>query len=240
MNAALEFELLKARRAGVFRWGAIVVAVGVPALSIAFFELVRLGGDSPSAAKAATMITDLTLAGLLGTAGQVLSVAILMTVGIAASWSFGREFVDDALPALFAIATPRWSVAAAKFVVLAGWALLTVISMVILTVIGGLLLGLNLDTAAVHTASRIAVAGLLGAALAAPMALVSSWRRGYLPGIVTLIAVVVVTQLLTAIGVGAWFPYAAPALWLGMGSAAAATRCQRFSCCYRSRLPRWP
>ena len=84
MNAAFEFELLKARRAGVFRWGAVVVAAGVPALSTGFFELVRLGGDSPSAAKAATMITDLSLAGLLGTAGQVLSVAILMTAGIAA------------------------------------------------------------------------------------------------------------------------------------------------------------
>jgi ABC-2 type transport system permease protein len=224
MNAALEFELLKARRAGVFRWGAVVVAVGVPALSIAFFELVRLGGDSPSAAKAATMITDLTLAGLLGTVGQVLSVAILMTVGIAASWSFGREFIDDALPALFAIATPRSSIAAAKFGVLAGWALLTVASTVILTVVGGLLLGLNLDAAAVHTTSRIAAAGLLGAALAAPMALISSWRRGYLPGIVALLAVVVVTQLVTAIGGGAWFPYAAPALWLGMGGAAAANQ----------------
>ncbi len=194
MNAALEFELLKARRAGVFRWGAVVVAVGVPALSIAFFELVRLGGDSPSAAKAATMITELSLAGLLGTAGQVLSVAILMTAGIAASWSFGREFVDDALPALFAIATPRSSVAAAKFVVLAGWALLTVVSTVILTVIGGLLVGLDMDAAAVQTASRVAAAGLLGAALAAPMALVSSWRRGYLPGFIALVAVVVVTQ----------------------------------------------
>ena len=224
MNAALEFELLKARRAGVFRWGAVVVAVGVPALSTGFFELVRLGGDSPSAAKAATMITDLSLAGLLGTAGQVLSVAILMTAGIAASWSFGREFVDDALPALFAIATPRSSVAAAKFVVLAGWALLTVVSTVILTVVGGLLVGLDMDAAAVQTASRVAAAGLLGAALAAPLALVSSWRRGYLPGIVALMAVVVVTQLVTAIGVGAWFPYAAPALWMGMGGAAAASQ----------------
>ena len=224
MNAALEFELLKARRAGVFRWGAVVVAVGVPALSTGFFELVRLGGDSPSAAKAATMITDLSLAGLLGTAGQVLSVAILMTAGIAASWSFGREFVDDALPALFAIATPRSSVAAAKFVVLAGWALLTVVSTVILTVVGGLLVGLDMDAAAVQTASRVAAAGLLGAALAAPMALVSSWRRGYLPGIVALMAVVVVTQIVTAIGVGAWFPYAAPALWMGMGGAAAASQ----------------
>jgi ABC-2 type transport system permease protein len=96
--------------------------------------------------------------------------------------------------------------------------------MVILTVIGGLLLGLNLDTAAVHTASRVAAAGLLGAALAAPMALISSWRRGYLPGIVALLAVVVVTQLVTAIGVGVWFPYPAPALWMGMGGAAAASQ----------------
>jgi len=203
MNAALEFELLKARRASVFRWSALVAAVGVPALSTAFFQLVRLGGNSPSAAKAATMITELTLAGLLGTAGQVLSVAILMTAGIAASWSFGREFVDDALPALFAIATPRSSLAAAKFVVLSGWALLTVVSTVILTVIGGLLVGLDLDAAAVQTASRVAAAGLLGAALAAPMALISSWRRGYLPGIVALMAVVVVTQLVTAMGAGA-------------------------------------
>ena len=145
MNAALEFELLKARRAGVFRWGAVVVAVGVPALSTAFFELVRLGGDSPSAAKAATMITDLSLAGLLGTAGQVLSVAILMTAGIAAVMEFRPEFVDDALPVLFAIATPRSSVAAAKFVVLAGWALLTVVSTVILTVVGGLLVELDMN-----------------------------------------------------------------------------------------------
>ena len=221
MNAALEFELLKARRAGVFRWGAVVAAVGVPALSTAFFQLVRLGGDSPSAAKAATMITELSLAGLLATAGQVLSVAILMTAGIAASWSFGREFVDDALPALFAIATPRSSVAAAKFVVLAGWALLTVVSTVILTVIGGLLVGLDMDAAAVQMAARVAAAGLLGAALAAPLALVSSWRRGYLPGIVALMAVVVVTQIVTAMGAGAWFPYAAPALWMGMGGAAA-------------------
>jgi len=54
------------------------------------------------------------------------------------------------------------------------------------------------------------------------MALVSSWRRGYLSGFVALVAVVVVTQLVTAIGAGAWFPYAAPGLWMGMGGEAVA------------------
>jgi uncharacterized membrane protein YcaP (DUF421 family) len=68
------------------------------------------------------------------------------------------------------------------------------------------------------------VLGMIGlfVALAAPMALVASWRRGYLPGIVALMALVVVTQIVTAMGAGAWFPYAAPALWMGMGGAAAA------------------
>jgi ABC-2 type transport system permease protein len=35
------------------------------------------------------------------------------------------------------------------------------------------------------------------------------------------VAVVIVTQLVTAVG-GGWFPYAAPALWMGMGGVAAA------------------
>ena len=56
------------------------------------------------------------------------------------------------------------------------------------------------------------------------MALVSSWRRGYLPGFVALLALAAVTQIVTAIGAGAWFPYAAPELWMGMGGAAAASK----------------
>jgi len=84
---------------------------------------------------------------------------------------------------------------------------LTVLSTVILTVIGGLLVGLDMDAAAVQTAHRVVAAARgLGAALAAPMAVVSCWRRGYLPGFVALLAVAVVTQIVTAIGAGAWFP----------------------------------
>jgi ABC-2 type transport system permease protein len=222
VNAAVEFELLKGRRSNVFRWGALVMVVGVPALSTGFFQLARLGGDTPAAGKAAAMITDFNLTGLLGMAGQVLAVAMLLTAGIATSWSFGREFVDDAVPALFAIATPRSSVAAAKFLVLGGWALATVTLTMVLTVACGLLVGLELDRPAGTMAAQALTAGALSAALAAPLALVSSWRRGYLAGFVTLVAVVVATQIITALGGGAWFPYAAPSLWMGMGGAEAA------------------
>ncbi len=225
MNAALEFELLKARRAGVFRWGAVVVAVGVPALSTGFFELVRLGGDAPSAAKAATMITDLSLAGLLGTAGQVLSVAILMTAGIAASWSFGREFVDDALPAIVCHRDAPLVGGRRK-------------------VCGTGRLGTPHRRFDRHPHrgrrparwTRHGSRRLPRRRLGSPPPVcwarrwLHRWRWFQAGAAVTcqessrLVALVVVTQILTAIGVGAWFPYAAPALWMGLGGAAAANQ----------------
>ncbi|GAA1430036.1 ABC transporter permease [Microlunatus lacustris] len=222
MIAALEFELLKARRAAVFRWGAVAVGAGVPALCTLFFQLARSGGGSPGALKAAAMIPALDLAGLVAMAGQVLSVAVLLTAGIATSWSFGREHVDGAAAALFATATPRPAIAAAKFLVLTAWASATVLAAVALTLTAGLLLQLPLNQAALDAAMRAVLAGLLSALLALPLGLVASWRRGYLAGFVVLVLVIVATQIITATGGGHWFPYAVPSLWAGMGGAEAA------------------
>jgi ABC-2 type transport system permease protein len=41
-----------------------------------------------------------------------------------------------------------------------------------------------------------------------------------LAGVGAVIGVIVVTQLLTVVGVGGWFPYAEPRLWLRMGGPA--------------------
>jgi len=224
MRAAVEFELIKAGRAPVFRWGAASVVLGVPGISVLFFVLARSGRTSPAVAKAMTLLTDMSLAGLVGTAGQVLTVGMLMAAGIAASWSFGREFVDDAVPALFALATSRSSLVGAKFLVLTGWAAATTITTVVVVLLAGLALGLPLTPAALAVALQATAAGLLSAVLAWPLALVASCRRGYLAGFVALILVVVLTQLLTATGAGSWFPYAAPSLWMGMGGAEAAAK----------------
>lgn len=222
MTAAFEFELLKARRSAVFRWGCLGVVLGVPGITTLFVVLVARGGSSPAAAKAATLVTDVSAAGMVIVAGQVLTVAMLLSAGLAASWSFGREFVDDAVPALFAIATPLGSVVRAKFWVLTGWVVLTVVAAVVVTVVTALALGLPLDPGLGRAAARATAAGVLSGVLAWPLALVASWRRGYLAGFVALLLVVVSTQILTAVGVGGWFPFAAPSLWMGMGGAEAA------------------
>ena len=222
MRAALEFELLKARRSSVFRWGAATVAAGVPALCALFFALAGSETPSPGALKAAAMVPALDLPGLVAMAGQVLSVAVLLAVGIATSWSFGREHVDGAVSALFATATSRPVIAAAKFLVLLGWASLTVLAAVALTIVAGLLLRLPLGPLTVEAIARAVLAGLLAALLALPLGFVASWRRGYLAGFVVLLLVVVATQVVTATGGGHWFPFAVPTLWSGMGGAEAA------------------
>jgi hypothetical protein len=55
-----------------------------------------------------------------------------------------------------------------------------------------------MDPTTLQIAPRVAAVGLLGAALAAPMAWVSSWRRGYLPGLVAPMAVVSLPSALAA------------------------------------------
>jgi len=222
VNAAIEVELLKARRAPVFRWGALTLIVGVPALTAIFFVLAQAGGGSTAAAKATALVTDLSLAGYLGMIGQVLSVALLLSAGVVISWTYGREFVDDAAPALFAIATPRGQVAAAKLAVVLVWAATTVALTVAVGMGVGLALGLDPTRAAAASAGRCLVGGVLVAALTVPFGWIASWRRGYLPGFVALLGAVVVTQVVTATGAGGWFPYAAPSLWLGLGGEAAA------------------
>jgi ABC-2 type transport system permease protein len=223
VNAALEVELLKAHRAPVFRWGALAVVFGVPAVTAAFFWLADRDSASSAGAKASAMITDVSMSGYVGYCGQILTIALLLSGGIVASWSFGREFVDGTASGLFAVATPLSRVAAAKTAVLLGWGA-TVVSATVLVVVA---VGLVLDLGPIGpdgwaAAGRAFVGGLLVVALCVPFGLVASWRRGYLAGFVALLLVVVAAQIVTTAGAGAWFPYAAPSLWLGMGGPNAA------------------
>jgi|GEM_PF-3688245 len=85
-----------------------------------------------------------------------------------------------------------------------------------------------------------ALVGLNGAGKTTLMRLLLGMLRGYLPGISALLGVVVVTQIVTVLGAGAWFPYAAPGMWSGMGGAeTAAGVCPRCSSRCASRWGCW-
>jgi ABC-2 type transport system permease protein len=54
---------------------------------------------------------------------------------------------------------------------------------------------------------------VLTGAIAVPAAWAATVARSLLAGIATTIGIVVLSQLTVVAGAGAWFPFAAPALW---------------------------
>lgn len=220
---AIEFEALKFRRAPVVRTVSALVGVALPVLAAAFMVAATADGSSQIGLKAAAMLTGTGWTGYLAMVGMLESVGGLMGVGFVVCWCFGREFTEKTQACLFALPVSRRRLAYAKFTVIMLWALLLCVVSVAVAFLGGALIGLGVPGPEdLLVAGKALAAGVLAALLACPLAVVASMARGYLPGVGALVLLVVITQVVTAFGAGAWFPYAAPGLWMGMGGAAAA------------------
>jgi ABC-2 type transport system permease protein len=161
--------------------------------------------------------------GYLATASQITATAGLLGFGVVLSWLFGREFTDGTISGLFALPISRGTIARAKLLVYAAWAV-AVSSVLVVMIVGlGLALGLGRipDATAADVARQFAVT-ILTAAIALPAAWAATLGRGLLGGIGTIIGVVVVAQVAAISGLGAWFPFAAPGLWAAGSDVSAA------------------
>ncbi|HEY8699984.1 MAG TPA: ABC transporter permease [Arthrobacter sp.] len=220
---AREFKALKFRRATVVRTVSVLIGVALPVLAAVFMVAATSDGTSQIGLKAAAMMTGTGWAGYLAMVGMLLSVGVLMGIGFVVCWCFGREFTEKTQACLFALSVSRRRLSYAKFTVILVWALLLCLVSVAVALVAGAVIGLGVPGPEdLVTAGKAWFAGALSALLACPLAVVASVARGYLPGVGALVLLVVITQLVTAFGAGAWFPYAAPGLWMGMGGAAAA------------------
>ncbi|MCK6209478.1 ABC transporter permease [Georgenia sp. EYE_87] len=221
--SAIGIETLKLRRSGLARVTTLVLVLGCPLAGAGFLRLAGAAPGSPLAEKTAALMPADGWPGYLALVGEILTVAVLLGGGIAMSWTFGREFVDRTVYGLFATAVPRWRTAGAKIAAVLAWLLLAVLAAVVVAILAGLLLGLGAPPAETWgAAGRSATAAALCALMTTPLGWAASALRGYLPAVGALLALVVITEIGTALGAGAWFPYAAPGLWLGMGGPAAA------------------
>lgn len=221
--AAWELEQLKLRRSPVARTAATVLVAGTTSMAAAFTAVGLGDGQSQMALKVRPMLHGDGWSAYLGLLGQVLSVATLLCVGVVLSWSVGREFVDGTIGSLLALPTPPGTILLAKVGAVVLGSAACACAAVVLAVPLGLLAGLGPPGDEALTAGLKALAvALLSAALTLPLAYVASARRGYLPGVGALLGVVVLTQVATLAGAGAWFPWATPGLWAGMGGEDAA------------------
>ncbi|MCV2392978.1 ABC transporter permease [Actinotalea sp. M2MS4P-6] len=223
MRPTLEVEGLKLVRSPAAQVSGAVLALVIPLAAAGMMWAARSGGDSPMALKVRPMIIGTGWAAYLGMLGELMSVAALLAIGVVLSWVVGREFTDRTVGSLLALPTPPWQTVVAKVAVTTVWALACGALSMLVALPLGLALGLGVPgIETVGSAAKLATILLLMTFLAMPLAWVSTRLRGYLSGISTLIGLIVVTQLVTIAGAGAWFPYAAPSMWAGMGGPEAA------------------
>lgn len=214
MHAAYQVELLKLRRGRVPATAAAMVLLVPPLLTWAFLAAARANRNDPLSAKAAAFAFGDGWTGYVNGLTQIAATGGFVGIGIVAAWAFGREFADHTVVSLYASATSRRTVAAAKLVVVAGWAGCVAVLAAPVALAIGVLAGLgNPWTATLAALGRLVVLLVCTGLLALAVALFASLGRGYLAGFAGLIGLVVAPQLAIVAGAGAWFPWSAPALW---------------------------
>jgi ABC-2 type transport system permease protein len=216
MKAAVEVEWVKFRAAPVVWASTVLLLVGVGALSVA--SLSAADSDAPSAAKFA-MFADEGWPSLFLAATQIASAAGLLAFGVVVGWSFGREFGDGTIAALFANAVPRGTIAAAKIAVYLAWVVAVAVVVALPVLALGVARGYGPVAEALPLAVTLAVTTLLTGVIALPCALAGTLGRGPLPAVATAVVLIASAQVAVLSGASLWFPFAAPALW-GMGEGA--------------------
>ena len=216
MTTAILFELVKLARSLLGRLVTVLLVVAVPAMASGFVAAAEVGGSSQIAVKVRPLIHGVGWDALTSAAGQMMSVAMLLGAGFVVSWVFGREFSDGAIDTLVLGRPSRAGLASAKLVAVLAWASAVAVASAAVTLGFGALLP-PAQGAPWLGLGRAVVGAVLAALLAVPFAVVATAARSALAGVGAVIGVIVLTQIVTVIGVGAWFPFAAPSLWLGMG-----------------------
>lgn len=214
LTAAIEIEWLKLRRSRVAQAATMLLVPGIPTLTLAFMRAATTDKNTALSTKVHALMTGTGWSAYLGLANQIIPVALLLGVGITVGWCYGREFTDKTMVSLYALPVSRPTIAAAKAIVLTAWSVTVCLLMTVLLLACAPLAGTGpLDSPAMSAVGRTVVVELLTVLLALPLALPASTGRGYLAAIGALLLLIIATQVLAALGTGAWFPYAAPGLW---------------------------
>lgn len=212
-RAAIDTETRKFLRAPVPRAAAAMLVGGIALICLAMV-LAAEYGDPQAAAKLGPAVAEGGWTALLSAAAQITAVGGLIGFGVVLAWSFGREFNDGTISGLFALPVSRPQLAGAKFAVFGLWSFAVSAALVLALLGCGLGLGLGLpDGSAAALLGRQLAVGVLTAGLALVAALAASLGRGLLPGIASVIAVVVLAQIAAITGAGGWFPFATVGLW---------------------------
>ena len=222
LSGAIWAEWLKARRSRV-PWG-IAAAFSLAPLVGGLFMLIL---KDPAAARRLGLIgakAQITAGSAdwptyLNLLGQAIAIGAAVLFAFLTAWVFGREFSDKTVRNLLAIPTPRSATVVAKaLVVVASGSAISAWVVILGLVIGGLV---NIpgwsSSLALEAVGRMVIASILTLGLQSLTAFFAGIGHGYIPALGWAFFTVFAAQVMAALGWGAVFPWAVPAILVGAG-----------------------
>ncbi|HTY81306.1 MAG TPA: ABC transporter permease [Dehalococcoidales bacterium] len=151
----------------------------------------------------------------------LMSVGCLIIFGFVFTWVFGREFSDKTVYDWLALPVSRTAIVAAKMVTALYWsAALTVLVFALMLALGAWVQLPGWSSEVVwHGMGLMAATAGLSAVLCLPFSMVASLTRGYLPAIGAIFLVMILSQVITQLGNGQYFPWTVPLLFSGAAEA---------------------
>jgi ABC-2 type transport system permease protein len=218
--SSLWAETLKMRRSKVPLFTAIGFSF-VPLVGGLFMIILK----DPEAARSMGLISAKAqlVAGVadwptfFGILAQAVAVGGAILFAIITAWVFGREFTDRTAKELLALPTPRESIVAAKFVVIAALTLLLTVWIFLFGLVVGNLVVIPGWSQELLRSASLDVLGtaIMTIALLPFVAFFAGFGHGELPAIGWTILIVVLAQIAAITGWGDWFPWSVPALFSG-------------------------
>lgn len=211
---AMSVEMLKVRHSRIL-WISVLAAVVFPLL----IGFVMTGSSGMNSA----VVVEQTVEAYLMQFQLVIAIGGLIGFGFLFSWMFGREYSDGTVTDLLALPVSRINIVAAKFIVTIVWcAALATLHFIIGSVFTGSALQ---ETTIAHVMGaafgKYNLIFMMVVGLSMPVAFVASVGRGYLAPLGFVVLTIVIAQLMGAIGIGEYFPWAVPGLLSGVAGEAA-------------------
>lgn len=220
IHAALQAEVLKIRKSKMI-WLTLAAFTIAPLMGGFFMYVLK---DPDLAEKAgllgekAQIQGEATWPSYLSILAQMIAVGGIIVFGFVTSWVFGREYSDRTAKDLLALPYPRSYIVIAKYIASMIACGLLSIYIVVIGSLFGWMIGLPewSVTVGMQGLQMIITTMFLTILLSAPVAFFACYGRGYLAPLGFVVLMVVFSQLIAAVGYGAYFPWAVPALYSGI------------------------
>lgn len=216
---AIAAEFIKNRHSHI-RWVTFIAFAIAPVMGGVFLIMMKGEGLSGVLESKAVMLSfEANWDSYLSLLSQAVGVGGVLVFGFVASWLFGREYSDGTAKDLLALPISRIKILNAKFIYYALWCFALVIFNLILGLMIGLALQLDgwsfsmfFDNLAIYfiTTSLIVL-------LNTPIAFFALLGKGYLPPLGMVALLLVLSQIIGAMGLGSYFPWSIPGLYSGSG-----------------------